>query len=158
MDLYPPDNVTVTYHGRDLMCPSWLVPLLPDEEELPLKAWPTFCGAGDGFGDWIVRDKICGCIIKPVCFVHDVGWACSEEEGDYFVRENWRFRHNLVAWVVPNLPWWRKANGYTLCYLYWLAVATLGQKHFAPCGTDWATNPVVFEKLQRLARATIGIV
>jgi hypothetical protein len=158
MGLYPPDNVTIDFHGRRFMCPSWLVPLLPDEEELPLKAWPTYCGAGDGFGDWIVRDKICGIPIPPVCLVHDVGWAVSKEDGEYFIRENWRFRHNLVAWVVPFLPWWRKPLGYISCYCYWLAVATIGQSMFAPSGEDWATNPVVRDKIQRLNRACEGIV
>lgn len=158
MNLYPDDNVTIDYHGRQFMCPEWLTHLLPDEDELPLGAWPTFCGAGDGVGDKIVRDKICGVIISPVCFVHDIGWAIAKDATD-FVKENWRFRHNLIAWVIPFLPLWRKPLGYAACYLYWAGVAVLGQYHFNPteCG-DWAENPVVRQKLQRLARAKLGIV
>ena len=158
MDFFPKGNVFHVWHGVKYAMPDWLPPLLPDEEELPLAAMPTFCGAGDGFGDWIVKDRICGIWVKIPCLIHDVGWATSKEEGEYFVRENWRFRYNLHSAVVPTVPWYRKPRALLTVYLYWLAVATIGQNHFAPCGEDWADNPVVREKLQRLSRAKLGIV
>jgi len=158
MNFFPDGNVFHKWHGVEYAMPDWLPPLLPDEDELPLAAMPTFCGAGDGFGDAIVRDKICGIWVKIPCLIHDVGWATSKEEGEYFVKENWRFRYNLHSAVVPNVPWYRKPRALATVYLYWLAVATIGQNHFEPCGENWADNPVVRDKLQRLARACIGIV
>ena len=78
MDFFPAGNVFHEYHGVKYAMPDWLPALLPDEDELPLPAWPTFCGAGDSFGDWIVRDRICGQSVKIPCFIHDIGWATSK--------------------------------------------------------------------------------
>jgi len=44
--------VKISYWGADLTIPDFLEPLWP--HDLPPEAWPTFCGAGQGWGDAIV--------------------------------------------------------------------------------------------------------
>lgn len=158
MDLFPDDNVFHEYHGTRYALSAWLPQLLPDECELSLDAWPTFCGAGDGFGDWIVRDKICGVWIKVPCLQHDLGWAVSKTHNTYFVKENWRFRYNLQQAVIPQIPWYRKPRALVSVYLYWACVATIGKAHFEPVGEDWSTNPIVLDKIMKLNRACLGFV
>lgn len=53
----------VEYYGAKLTMPSFLVALFP--VDLPAKKWPTFCGAGGGFGDRVVPDRIHGVRLAP---------------------------------------------------------------------------------------------
>lgn len=55
----------------------------------------SYCGAGDGFGDNIVPDKIWGIPVSPACFIHDYMWKYAEPSWRDFHHSNSIFLHNL---------------------------------------------------------------
>lgn len=155
-------TVTIDYLGAQLRVPDFLVDLWPHEMEW--KQWPTFCGAGDGLGDWIVPDRVRGAILAPACFIHDVEWAIAGDRGVYaFLMANLHLTINnrqCVSVQIPNTEKVRKRMALHLCNLYGAMVCTpFGWRNFHPCGTvAWEKNLTVQDKLRRLARANLGLV
>jgi hypothetical protein len=151
-------RATIIYHDAELSAPEFLVDLWP--HDMHLEMWPTYCGAGDGLGDWIVPDKIRSANVRPACFLHDVDWALApSRSAQYFVISNYYFWCNLRALVKVQLT--EGTGQYKmalhLCNLY-AAVVTcpLGWKNFQPEGTTvWDANPTVQQKLHRLAMASL---
>ena len=150
----------IFYAGATLTIPEWLKPLWP--YNLPLSKWPTFCGAGDGFGDKVVPDIIRGVCISPACFIHDVDWATTPDTIRQFLAANFRFAKNCRALIMASaLSWWKKELAVVRAYgLYFMAVSTIGALCFDPIGApfgDPLENEVVKARLKRLAKAYIGL-
>lgn len=111
--------------------PAWLAPVWP--HQVPLARFPSFCGAGSGWGDRLVPDTIWFLRIAPCCFIHDLDWlTCAATEVDFHLA-NVRFRHNLLElirersrWLVVRLLRERRALS------YYQAVETAGRRFFAP--------------------------
>jgi len=59
-------TVKIIRYGAQMEVADFLEHLMPDEPDLPLNMWPTFCGAGDGIGDRLVPDIIGGICISPL--------------------------------------------------------------------------------------------
>lgn len=153
-------HVKIRYAGATLTIPEWLAPLWP--YDLPLNRWPSFCGAGDGVGDAIVPESIRGVRVSPACFIHDVDWATSPDTISEFLASNFRLARNIRALILASsLPWWKKELAVVRAYTLWLGgVTTIGALCFDPLGesfVDPLDNPVVQEKLHRLALARLGI-
>jgi hypothetical protein len=154
------NRATITYHGADLSVPEFLVSLWP--HDLPLKKFPSFCGAGDGIRDIIVPEKVRGAILSPACFIHDIDWALAPSRSVYhFIMSNVHFLFNNRALVEAQL---RKGTAQRtialhLCNLYAFAVTSpIGWRNYRPEGTsDWMENLVLKSKLKRLAEASLGI-
>ena len=141
-----------------LIAPYWLENLWPSD--FPAARWPTFCGAGDGWGDKIVPDWISGVCISPACFLHDVGWATTKDSIDAFFTENWYFALNIRALILSSkIKWWEKELAVLRAWsLYFVAVSTVGAFAFDPLSEDWANplnNPIVKDRLKRLSLARI---
>lgn len=102
-------------------------------------SWPTptveefaaYCGAGDGFFNNIVPEKIWGIIISPACYVHDKMWAEA--------KPTWAdFHHsNSVFWANINSLIMEQSKSRTLARLrlyravtYFNAVDSLGASIF----------------------------
>lgn len=150
--------VSVIYRGAKLTIPEWLAPLWP--YDLPLHRFPSFCGAGDGFGDAVVPEDIFGVCISPACFIHDVDWACSPDTIREFLAANFRLAKNIRALVLASaLPWWKKEIAVARAYGLWFtAVSTVGALCFDPMGESFESpldNPEIQKKLRRLATARI---
>jgi len=153
---------TIRYLGATLVVPSFLVPLWP--YQMPIEKWPTFCGAGDGFGDKIVPDHICGVNMAPACFTHDIEWAVTPNTLKAFMLANWHFLRNCLALIAASdLGWLNKQRARARCLGYFAAVSTVGAWCFKADAEDLIvvkdlyTHPVVKAKLHRLAMADLGV-
>lgn len=92
--------VKIEYGGAVLEIPDFLAPIWP--HDIPLDAWPTFCGAGQGLGDMLVKDRRCGVWTAPVCFIHDVEWTVGEASWLFAVESNLRLYRNIRALMLAN--------------------------------------------------------
>lgn len=76
------------------------VPIIkPVDLELPahLIDFEPACGAGDGFLNDIVPEKVWGIPISPACFVHDYMWKISEASWGDFHYSNDVFLVNITS-------------------------------------------------------------
>lgn len=152
-------HVKTYYRGALLIIPEWLVPLWP--YDLPLNRWPSYCGAGDGAGDWIVPESIRGVRVSPACFIHDVDWATSPDTISEFLAANFLFFLNCRSLInaCSSISWFAKKHAIIRAATLWLGgVTTIGALCFDPLGESFVNpldNPVVKEKLHRLAMARI---
>lgn len=92
--------VTVDYAGARLEIPDFLVEFWPVDS--PLEDWPTYCGAGQGLGDVLVRDRRCGVWTSCTCFVHDVEWTVGDPGWYAAVESNMRLYRNIRALMLDN--------------------------------------------------------
>ena len=152
--------VKITHRGAILTIPDFLAPLWP--YDLPPDRWPTFCGAGQGFGDAIVPDTIQGVIISPAGLCHDIEFSVSAKTISAFMGANGRFFLNIVALIMASdlLPVWKKIKALMKAgALYLTAVSTMGVLFFSWFSgskkedTDPFKNPTVIDRLRRLAKA-----
>jgi len=147
------------YWGATLTVPEFLVPLWP--HDLPPEAWPTFCGAGQGWGDAIVPDKVGKVYLNPAGLCHDVEWSCSAKNLSAFLGANGRFFLNCVALILASdLDLWPKIKTMTaVSGVYLTAVSTMGILFFSwftknrQEDVDPLQNPTVKDRLRRLATA-----
>lgn len=137
--------------------PEWLSEVWP--ADMPLRNWPTFCGAGDGIGDFVVPDRVRTAIVAPACFIHDIEWATGDIKNPYdFVMSNVHFYFNLRAMCSGQLTGTKLRIALHLCGVYALVVTSpIGWRNYEPCGKDWKTNVIVKDRLKRLARAHLGL-
>lgn len=152
--------VDVVCNGASITVPDWLAPLMP--REISYDHMPSFCGAGSALGDAIVPEHIHGVCLSLECFVHDCEWATIPDTIRHFLGSNYRFARNCRARIlVSGLPWWKKEMAVVRAYALWFgAVSTIGALCFDPLGSSFGDpldNPVVREKLHRLALANLGI-
>lgn len=143
-----------------LSAPAWIEKLWPSD--FPSEKWPTFCGAGNGFGDKIVPDKIHNVSISPECFIHDIGWATSADTIREFLAENWWLAVNIGAQILASeLSWWLKELAVLRAWVvYFMAVSTIGIFSFDPMHAEEEKpleNAIVQERLRRLANAYYDI-
>ncbi len=77
------------------------VPLVaPSTIQFPtmyLADFDTYCGAGDGVGDWLVPEKMFWLRVSAACFIHDYMWANSDGSWEDFHYSNSVFIHNLIS-------------------------------------------------------------
>ena len=147
--------VSINCHGSMIEVYAFLRPLWPFE--LPLDRWPTFCGAGDGFGDWIVPDTFHGECVSPACLQHDLDWILCENSISGFLRSNFRLYRNLRSLALPKLSGITRLRAELDCVIYFAAVSTVGKKFFKADPDDRIVvedpldHPTVQSKLRRLA-------
>ncbi len=149
------NHIITEYQGAYLEISAFLVPLLP--LDLPLRKWPTFCGPGSGLGDRLVPDfigKECIAYIQIACLQHDLDWALADGSREDYERANMRFLRNLRSLVRTQIDDEEVLDEALWdCEVYYMFVASpIGYGRYKPTGPDPATNPVVREKLRRLAR------
>lgn len=145
---------TVVCHGSVLFVQPWLVSLWPDDEKLPLEAWPTFCGAGK-LGDLLIPDHVCGVNVAPACFIHDLDFATLPRLWSAFILANNRFLTNMISLVSAHAG---RINPDTIvkeCHLYFVGVTNFGWPHFRPSGQPWHIDNAVRQSLNRLSMAII---
>lgn len=146
---------TINYLGAALEVQSWLKPLWP--YDMPFGNWPTFCGAGDGIGDWLVPDEIDGADISPACLVHDLDFATLPRKWWLFQQANNRLYCNIIALIDTQIVDKQQlSNAYKKARRYWIAVSLFGWFHFAPESENPWQNSIVRDRLNRLAKAQIG--
>lgn len=58
------ETTVITYGGAQIEIPEFLKDYWPLDQ--PLEEWPSFCGAGEGLGDKIVPEHICGVCVSPL--------------------------------------------------------------------------------------------
>lgn len=88
------ESITLSLEGISLLAPAGVV--------LPFKTiaeCPSYCGAGQGIGDWVIPEKMFGLKISPACYIHDEDWAVAPPTWEAFHAANSRFLHNLIAIV-----------------------------------------------------------
>jgi len=151
--------VEIPCWGAKLTVPDFLEPIWP--HDLPPEAWPTFLGAGSGWGDKIVPDRFGKVYLNPAGLCHDVEWACSTKNLSAFLGANGRFFLNCVSLIhAADLDVWPKIKlMLTVSGLYLTAVSTIGVVFFSWFSTnrsediDPLWNPVVQHRLGRLIEA-----
>jgi hypothetical protein len=77
------------------------------EMEMPHKTFEEFgayCGAGKGFFNWIVPEKIFGIIVSPACYIHDVMNAIADPTWEEFHQCSDVFYDNLLSIVRAKQP------------------------------------------------------
>lgn len=74
----------------------------------PPEIIPACCGAGKGFGEKIVPEKMWGLRISPACHIHDYSWEVAKREE--FTFSNFLFLANLLILI------WHGSNK----LMYWL--------------------------------------
>lgn len=137
--------------------PKWLAKIITSREIDPAKM-PTFCGAGDGWGDRTVPDFIRRICISLACAIHDLDWAASPDSIREFIVSNLSFGMNCRYLILASdRPWWVKELAIVRAWgLYFTAVTTAGAICFNPLGDTFLNpldNPEVQNKLKRLAAA-----
>jgi hypothetical protein len=152
--------VDLDYRGALLSVPLFVAPLWP--HDLDPGSWPTFCGAGEAAGDWIIPDSVRGVSLAPACFVHDLDWATSPDTVSACARANLRFLGNCLAMIkAARMGWPQRQLSRLRCLAYFAGVSVGGLFCFDPSGwqdgEDPFENPVVRSRLQRLARVHIGL-
>ena len=149
--------IKIIYADAELEIPEFLKTLWP--YGMLLKDWPTFCGAGSGLGDWIVPDKINHKIISPGCFIHDLDWAIADGSKQAWTESNHRFCRNIKNLVKAQIiDQDLLESAFEDCEVYRIMVSSpIGWMNYDPCGTDPWTNPVVKDRLRRLALKNIKV-
>lgn len=150
------EYIKIEYAGAEIEIPKFLLRYWP--HNLPLAKWPSFCGAGQGLGDTIVPDELCGVRIAAACFIHDIDWAISDSTDTWFLKSNARFFFNLRSLLIANSrkSRWR-IEWQSLMYL--LGVTVFGHKCFERGGepgvlvSNPEDNPVVQDRILRLNSA-----
>jgi len=111
-----------TKNGKPVKILACMNPLLINIDD-----YESYCGAGKGFGDTIIPDKIWGAKVSPACWAHDFEWAQCPATWDAYHAANSRFLHNLQALVVAQSCNWLTRNLRLLgCQSYYRAVDTFG--------------------------------
>ena len=121
--------------------------------DMPIDSWPTYCGAGEGLGDYIVPDHILGVCIAPACFQHDIEYAVNNRNWLAFVAANRRLRGNIIQLTDAHLSGVEKYEAWVIAEDYFAAVMAFGWPNFTPDATldTWQQSKIVKEKLHRLA-------
>lgn len=150
---------TIETHGATLEMPGWLAELWPKDYDLPLEKWPTYCGAGEFWGDWLVPDICCWVNISPACLVHDIDFATLPRTWANFMTANWRLYRNIRAlvWAHVDRENWSAIKVERRCLVYLVGTMIGGWGDFTPKPElDWFLNSLVLKKLNRLARTAWG--
>ena len=153
------DTRTIHYEGARLEVLSFLADLWP--HEMPLDKWPSFCGAGDGLGDDLIPETICGINVSCLCFDHDCSWQVCDGTLKQFLQSNSRLYRNARSLVMKKIPWYHRPQAEATCLLWLSGVTLLGfaiyelqSSFYQPKNpTD---NPAIREKLHRLAMASLS--
>ena len=151
--------VKIPCWGASITAPDFLEAVWP--HDLPPEAWPTFLGAGSGWGDKIVPDHFGKAYLNPAGLCHDVEWACSAKNLSAFLGANGRFFLNCASLIMAaDLDVWPKIKILmAVSGLYLAAVCTMGVVFFPWFSkshaedTDPMQNPVVQHRLGRLIEA-----
>jgi len=151
--------VKIPCWGATITAPDFLEQHWP--YDLPPEAWPTFLGAGSGWGDTIVPDSFGKAYLNPAGLCHDVEWACSAKTPRAFLAANGRFFLNCASLILAaDLDVWPKIKVLTaVSGVYLAAVSTAGVLFFAWFSGDRKEdpypmqNPTVHHRLGRLAEA-----
>lgn len=144
----------INYLGASLEVQSWLKPLWP--YDMQFDNWPSFCGAGEGIGDWLIPDGIDHADISPACFIHDMDFATLPRQWWPFQCANNRLYSNIVALVETQIVDKKKlSDAYSKARRYWIGVSVFGWWHFSPESENPWQNKTVREKLNRLAKAQL---
>jgi len=77
------------------------VPLVaPDDIKFPtmyLEDFESYCGAGDGIGDWLIPETMFWLKVSASCWVHDKMWSTANGSWEDFHYANSVFIHNLIS-------------------------------------------------------------
>ena len=84
--------------------------VVPEDFKVPYRTIAEFhpcCGAGKGFGEWIVPETIWGLRISPCCYIHDKSWELAEPTWADFHQTNAMFLTNmLIVNYQPAISRW----------------------------------------------------
>ena len=151
-------TVNIEHDGITLMVPTFIKDNDLWPYQLPLQSWPSFCGAGEGLGDYIVPDHICGINISPACFIHDCEYAVNDHNWMAFYSANDRLRKNIKSIVDTKLHGHDRIAGHAIADEYYLAVMMFGWPNFTPDATikNWFESKIMKSKLHRLAMADLN--
>ena len=145
--------VTITYQKAKIQIPDFLADLWP--VDLPLDSWPTYCGAGEGIGDLLVPERICGVDNSCGCFVHDIQWALADDSFFAAMVANWNLYCNLRAITLANYDHSKYSKGRVErgCLKYFLGTIIGTVKSFTPDGSyeDPFASPTVKARFKKLA-------
>jgi hypothetical protein len=146
-------HTTISYQGISLRLPHWLA----DEWrfELPLRDFPTYCGAGNTVGEWLVPDTAHKARLSPACLIHDIEQCIGKRSFTNFMNTNNNLLRNLRACVKAQLPKGDRKKAYMHCYWYWGTCATVGWLNFKPQALNHWLNAEVRSRVDRLKKAKI---
>lgn len=65
-----------------------------------LSDFETYCGAGGGFGDWIVPETLFFLKVSAACFIHDEMWRMADGSWEDFHYANSVFLSNLISIIT----------------------------------------------------------
>lgn len=143
----------IVYQKVQILVPDYLLQLWP--HDLPLDGWPSYCGAGDGWGDKLIPEVICGVPSSCICFIHDNMWAVAEDTFIAAMKSNWTMYKNLNAFVLANYDQtkYQRSEVEAVCMIYLIGTIIGIRRNFSPDGTadDPFSSPTVRSRLKRLA-------
>jgi len=90
----------IKVYGAVLDIPDFLEPFWP--YDLELIDFPTFCGAGQGLGDKLIKDIRCEVNTAPACLVHDVEWTLCDKSYFDAIMSNVRLYKNTRSLLLAN--------------------------------------------------------
>jgi hypothetical protein len=142
------------YEGVVFELPYFLAYCWP--HHLSIQDFPTYCGAGEGFGDKLVPDRIWMQNVSPACFIHDIDFLVASGTWTDFQKCNNRFLRNLRSIIKVKTHMHLRLPSYLRAMLYWVTVSSpLGWSNYAPVMYDPRsplTHPVIKDKIDRLNR------
>lgn len=147
-------HTNIIYQGISLRMPRWLADVW--RFELPLKDFPSYCGAGNSIGEWLVPDTAHKVRLSPACLIHDIEQCLGRRSFTNFMKTNNNLLRNLRACVKAQLPKGERKKAYLHCYWYWGTCATVGWLNFYPSSTNPWQNEEIKIRIEKLKRAKIS--
>jgi len=159
---YQPKIVPIERYGAVLNLPDFLIKYLPQTNDFPLNAWPTYCGAGDGIGDKVIPDTELEVKFSICCLGHDIEWSgLFKQSRIHMCESNWRLMKNIKSLLEANVDY-HKYNDKDIQRVYrtfFWGVMWGGMFHYyvseelrQPVSNPM-NHPVVKEKVDRLTEA-----
>lgn len=148
----------VIYGGAKLDIHPVLAKVWP-YEKWP-EQWATFCGAGNGFGDWLIPENPRGIDCSCCCADHDIRWIFAKNRKEAYAA-NKILRKNLEAFILKRREkhqYYMTAAGIKLdntrtklrCWQWYTGVQWGVTFCFEPVNDEYAIRKEVEQKLARV--------
>ena len=122
---------------------------------LPMDEFPRFCGAGEGFGEKIVPDRILWLYISIACWIHDIMFCLlSPDKNNWFIANGVLLLNIFMLIIVKG----SKAMVVPRCMIavpyFWAVMTSTGWKIFTDRNVqkeyDPYTDHVLLKKFARV--------
>jgi len=115
---------TVHLEGVPLLAPMDFEPAAES-----FAGYPSYCGAGDGWGDRLIPETLLGLSVSPACHIHDKTW--DRWQGVVgFLLGNALFLVNMISIIYHRSAFLLRPYRFGRAILYFIGVTTFGRSVF----------------------------